>query len=289
MARDLASSIANPFNTAACVPDGARGVGCFSTKETFVLSTGAGGSTVSLMLKPDPYNSFFYDSATTAATPTVPNATFVANWGQATSYATINAQYEKWRPTSMGVRVSYTGATQTDGGTIFVGQVPANIAPTSFNGKALSQAMNLCSYYETYPLRNGAFVTWRPQEMTDIAQWFRDANVTLATVADQPFLVVIVYGASASQTLVTCECITNYEGTYFNQNYIAAGADLQAKPAEPGWYEKAVNIVRFVKPISPLIGFAADRLTGLPISAALSTLSNGLPAPGMLSKSKALR
>nr|QDH90594.1 MAG: hypothetical protein H2RhizoLitter8801_000002 [Permutotetraviridae sp.] len=247
----LSKSIANPFEYSACIPDGSRGVGCFSVKTTVTLSTGTGGTTYSTFVNPiNPSGIYAVDTGGTAATPTYLTS---GTWNDAPSGSTIRALYRSTRPVSAGIRVTYTGSTVNDSGVIFAGQFAANTNLSAVaNGAALQTLANASMYYKTMPLRSGAVITWRPCDMDDLMNF----TLPIASFAQNgsvaaPYIGIVAYGAAAGG-VSSCqvELIVNYEGQYQQQSFMGGGINSGIQnPAEPGWFEKTLNLVRRIEPI----------------------------------------
>jgi len=250
LSRDLAKSLANPFEVSACIPDGSRGVGCFSVKISTTLATGTGTCT-SAAINLDPRSIAFNDSGSANTTPTISGS-----WSATNAISTIQANYDAYRPISAGIRITYISNTQTDGGVLLLGQVGGDTPLSTFNGKTLSNASALCSYYKTIPLRNGAELTWRPTEMDDMMAWSATAgSASLVSVGQAtPYLICFIYGGNASSTLAQLDYVVNFEGRFSNQTFLPGGIDTVSPhpKAETGWFEKAQNFIRLVEPIVPV-------------------------------------
>lgn len=282
--KDLALSIADPFSKSACIPDGRTGVGCFSTKATGTLSTGAAGSCCGVAVMGCAYGQYYVDTASTAATPTISG-----NWlsqGQTASAA----NYQSYRPVSYGIRVNYIGNTQTDQGVIVVGQLPNTEALSTLNGLNAASVAADSQYYKVIPLRNGAQVTWRPEMQQSMSVWNNYGPATTISVNNSPpgnvnVIYCWVFGASSSSTPIQYEIIVNFEGMFDNMAFIPGGLNVQtAEPALPGWYEQAKNVVMDIAPIIPLVGTVLSA-TGYGTAAnVFSLMGNGLGYKANLDK-----
>lgn len=266
--RKLVQSLADPWSVSACIPDGANGTGCFSIKETHILGTGVGGSCTGISFNPQGIKNFTKDdnagTPSTAATPTITGSYVVAS--QAT---TIDTLYSAARLVSAGIKVRYVGNTQTDQGILIVGQVSEQVAPSSFNGLSLQAMQALMQNYKIFPLRSGGTITWRPQSMDDTIQFGSTAGtaVAISTAPTVPWLIAYVYGANAATaSLITCDLIANYEGQYKSQTFLPGGIDAVAHPAEPGWYESALNAVRKLDPIMPYVASTLTNVFNSPVA-----------------------
>jgi len=282
---ELLYSSLNPFEANSCIPDGARGTGCFSTKQTFQASTGTGGSCVSLLLKFDPTSTSYLDTGSTASTPTISG-----NWAAAASSAAITNVYSKYRPISASIKINYTGATQTDSGVVLGCLFSPNTVATSFNNSSLETCAAASMAFKTFPLRNGLILNWRPMTEIDMSAWNKySSTLTVNSQPSLPWLGVFVFGAASAQSVFLAETIVNYEGQFGNQEFTAGsvGGFVSGAPIVEGWYPKLMKVLDKVAPIMPLIGSA---YTGYSRGGILGAIGNtlgygpsGLRQPTLLS------
>jgi len=286
----LAQSMLDPWASSACIPDGSRGIGCFSVKETGTLSSGAGGTVCGIALGMNPGAQKYIDSGSVST-----NAVVTGNWAAASGLSAISAQYSRVRPVSAGLRLTYTGATQTDEGISVAGQVPAGYALSNYNASGLSTISATEQYYKTVPIRNGVQIVWRPDDMDDQMQFQAIAGTTaVSALFTYPILAAWVFGVNVNTAgIAQYEFVVNYEGQFNSQSYIPGGINSRSNnnPAEPGWYENAVNIVNQFDPIVPLIGSTFGPLAGGIAGLASGVvkgglqLANGLMYPSMNNRS----
>jgi len=284
--KELACSQQDPWSCTECVPDGAPGATCFSVKEKIILTTGTTGTTCSMAMNPDPTNLMATNTGASITAPSYPAAN---SWTSATSLATISSVYSSYRIVSGGMKMTYTGNTQTDQGTIVAGLVPSYVPLSSFNGLSITAACQLFNYYRSYPVRNGSVVTWRSSDFEDMAQWksIDSATSTFNLATKAPYLLVLAYSCSQNQTIFDCECIFNFEGRLKNQTFLAGGIQSgRTSRSVPGWYEKLKAVINQFEPVIPVIGgaitgFASGGPSGA-LLGAFGALSNGLAAPGVL-------
>jgi len=277
---DLERSFLDPWSCAACIPDGSRGTGCYSVKQYFSQTTGVAGSAnffcwdVSFGGQAISYS----DTATTTNTPTV-----TGNMSNATAISTIDSLFAKARCVSAGVRATYIGPTQTDGGVIIAGLVTGGTAVNAFNGVTAATFCQLCKSYRVFPLRNGAQVLWQPDSMMDMDNFvtFNGGAAAVTLLPTTPYIVLGVYGAAASQSTIAVEAIANFEGQYSQTSFLPGGEDdARAVPAETGWYEAIMNAARSVEAIVPAIGeFASNTSVGRALSGAALNMANGYLYP----------
>ena len=105
-----------------------------------------------------------------------------------------------------------------------------------------------------------------------------------------PTLVAIVYGASTGSTVLQTEIVANWEGQFTEQTFLPGGIeDSTRKPAELGWYEKALNIANQFEQIAPMVyaGYTGYNKAGLPgvVSAISQVMGNGYAYPRIDSQS----
>lgn len=250
---ELARSVLDPFRYSACIPDGSTGSGKFSTKATFQIATGAGGSCGMFALNPGELNNeYFILSGATTSEPAVSG-----NWVASTQTTAITTLYQRVRPVSAGFRLSYTGSTMSDQGVLVLMQVPAGFLLSTFNLGTLYNNSAAAQWYKIIPLRQGGTIIWRPGDVDDQGVFTAvqaNAAVSSSTVVPRPYLVGFIYGAAASSSVATIEYVVNYEGQYRSQGFAPGGINTLSAPApEVGWYERAHAMYNKVAPIVSLI------------------------------------
>jgi hypothetical protein len=265
----LAMSLTNPWEFAGCIPDGARGVGCYSIKQEFTFATGATGTCNALAWNPNLGGQalFYSDSLSTANTPTISG-----NWASASALNTINLLYAKSRPISAGIRVSYIGNTNTDGGILLTGVVSGGVPLSSFAGISATGASALLKTYKITPLRNGSQSLWLPDDEMDMANFttFSGSLIGVTNTFQAPYLVVLLYNANSGVSTMQAECIANFEGQYENSTFNPGGLTDNAPPAEAGWYTSIQNFARGVQQVVPLIGEFANSSAGRTLGSAMA-------------------
>lgn len=278
----LGESLVDPWSKSSCIPDGATGVGCFSTKAELSLATGAGGSACGLICQPDTRSFYYIDTGSVNATATVAGA-----WTSTSSSGSIQTLYQSFRRVSCGMRGVYVGNTSTDGGSILVGLLPANFAINVLNGANITTAAGYMRTYKILPLRGGFSVTWTPEDMQDLMAFSPTAgggNV-VATAQGQVLCAALVFGAAAATTVLQVELVANYEGMFNNQNFIPGGTSDRPQVApEPGWYERAIAFKDKFDSIAPLFGsavsgFATGGVFGAVSNVAARIMGNGYQYP----------
>jgi len=276
-------SLTNPWEYSACIPDGAKGTGCFSLKENITIAAGAAGSCGGVYWNPITNALFISDNGNTTATPTIP-----ANWTAATANSSVIAQYGKYRVISGGVRVRYIGNTQTDQGILLLGIASGAVSVSAFNNISITAACNGLMEYKICALREGGEFTWRPMDIVDAEDWTNtsSAAVTNASLFTRPYLVAIVYGGSTAAAYINCEAIYNYEGQYVRQQFISGGVTNAEGQAEVGWYETAMNYVKNVPQIT--VGLNTALVQGTQIYRGVRAMGNGYSYARQLGQSNNL-
>ncbi len=163
----FAQSVADPFGTNACIPDGSKNTGCFSFTRNYSLTTGgAVGNVAAICVQFEPNNWVALDVSNNANTFTFPPA---GNWAAAPKVAGITPLYVKWRPVSAGIKVHMTGATNNNQGQIILAQIAgsANLTPASFNGQTASYVQDVASKCEITSLKEDMVITWRSEDQED--------------------------------------------------------------------------------------------------------------------------
>lgn len=279
----LGQSLANPFDQTECIPDGARGVGCFSTKNSISLSTGASGTCVFLAYAPRIGSQrLVYTSSTSGTIDTS------SGWVNATQRTQLMALYAKYRSISAGVRCSYIGPTNSDAGFAIVGLVSGAVPVSTFNGLTAAQCADYCMSYKIIPVRNGNIATWRPVEFDNMSEWYPTnelASVTSAAI-DVPYIIVAAGNLIASQGIFLVEAVSNFEGMFESQTFMPGGiSNKPAVPAVSGWYEKVQDIVSEVASAAPLVGGIVNGYMQNGINGAIGAMANGVAYPPQLMNS----
>lgn len=282
---ELAQSMLDPFEYSSCIPDGATGVGCFTCREQGTITTGLAGSVGGIFVNANPSVLQYVDTANTTALNVV-----TGSWAASSSVVSIRNLYKTFRPVSMGLRVEYVGPTNTDSGTLYGLQTANDFTISVFNGLGPGAGANVSAYFQRYPIRNGCFISWRPQGHTDQADWqLMPAATSLVSVQQlTPIIGVLFDGAAASQSVLSFELVVNFEGQFLTQGFMPGGISTRVASMKttPGWFEKMKMIVDKIKPIAPFIGGMIDVAVGTPGTfGSLGSLASGMPAPGRLSKS----
>lgn len=281
---ELAKSIIDPWKYSGCIPDGSNGVACFTIRQVFDVSTGAGGGAGSLCIQADPRNAYNLDSNSVSNTFTIAGTNF---YQPLSAIATISNSFSRWRPISMGARATYVGSTMNDQGLLVVAQLPGNTTPSQFSTGTTSTVYNTCTYSEVYPLKNGGQITWRPEDPEDF-QFLTIAGssqqVNAVTASQTPWLFVGFTGAQAvaATQAIRVEVVWNFEGLLSNPTFNPGGnALLTTKSAEPGWMEKAANIYRRVLPYMPGSSSIVQGIAGAATATGMAAKVLALGAAGI--------
>jgi hypothetical protein len=279
----LGDSLVNPFDVTECIPDGARGVGCFSTKNIISLSTAAGGTGVGLAYIPRLQGQVNAWTSTTSGL-----ATFQSTWDPATQYSSMRSLYTKFRTISAGIRVSYVGPTSLDNGYIVVGLVSGNVPLSTFASLAPSSCSQFFMNYKIIPVRNGCVATWRPVEFDNMSEWapLGTTPVNQTDTQECPYILLLAGNLTSSNGIFIVEAVSNFEGQYVQQTFQPGGISNQpAVQAVPGWYEKVQDVVSSVATVAPLVGGVINGYVESGVRGAIGAMANGISYPPQLASS----
>lgn len=241
----LAQSMADPWTSSACIPDGSKYVVPFALRRDGNVGPTTAGQVCGIAagIQPD---AMYCEMTTSAAGGTLP-ATLT--WSADANLATLRTLYSSVRVVSAGIKVWYTGSTMNDQGVLVVGQLASTTDPlANLQGLTSSQLIGESTYSKTFSLREGAKIAWRPESMEDQTVFYGMASVPLTASAglDHPWLYACVFGCASSAT-IQYEIILNCEGYLDTQTFIPGGLNSKrTEPAVPGWYETVSNIVKDV-------------------------------------------
>jgi hypothetical protein len=189
-----------------------------------------------------------------AATPYVP----------ADRYTVIAGLFAKYRAVSAGIKARYIGSQMNSQGRVVLAQISGNLAATGIiDTQTVDYVKQQAMFATIGSLREGGTLLWRPEDQEDYKfQSFDGASSTTAEIVPQqtPWLVVAFTGAQANSGCLALDVVVNFEGQYRDQTLTIgenAGPSQAAakKPAEAGWFEKAMNAV---SKWSPVVAKVAD-------------------------------
>jgi hypothetical protein len=237
----LAQSLIDPFAVSACIPDGAKGSACFTSLYTYNLRTGAGGA-CALAFQASPNSWSYLDSVSANPTFTFPPANA---WSAYPRLATLTSTYAKWRPVSMGMRVSFKTASNFDQGNCVLAEFPGTIPASQMNGQTSGDPIAYTQVFQSVGLaqaQDSMLLTWRPEDDEDQGTYKNfGANTTLAQAGGLPWLFVGVDGAAPNTLICSVDVICNYEG-YTSNAILQMGTQSQSKP-EAGWFENSMRVI----------------------------------------------
>jgi hypothetical protein len=281
LTRAYAESILDPFKYSACIPDGRTNSSCFTIKDAGQIASGQANGACGVILGGSINAQIYKDGSQAASTATV-----TGNFTDLTTQP--RSQYSACRLVSMAVRLTFTGNTQTDKGTIVAGQMGNGLIGgpgAAFNGRTMSQISSISQAYEQFPVRNGVIITYRPESLDDADNWQNLAASASAvtTIINTPYIYAYGFGLDATTTF-EYEVVMNFEGVSQNSTYIPGGISNMStmRSAEPGWYENAKNIVNGAMAIVPYVGSALTAMTGNPLYSTLGSVASGIRMPDRL-------
>jgi len=158
------------------------------------------------------------------------------DWAQR---ATMVGLIDQVRPVSASITVEFVGNTIEDGGTLCVGILPRSAAGPGSTVVDFSQAIGQ-SFTKTVPFRNGAYVTWKPQDNSDLE--YVSATQSVAPAANSVFwpqIFICSSGMTALKSSFRWKVVANFEAipTSDTVNLLAP----QTSPANPKQLETALN------------------------------------------------
>jgi hypothetical protein len=235
-------SLQDPWKWSSCIPDGARNVLTCTAKLASTITTDANGQ-AALCFAPVPYASNIVSGSTGGATAAY---AFSGNFNTITSYSSLTALSQRFRPVSMGIKCGYMGGTMNDQGSLFLGISPPGYSASYYNVAFSSLAANT-NKYSYGPVHKGGILRWFPQDEIDVREF-----VPMVSGSTCPYttgipagnlLIVAVTGAQASSAVLSVDFVYNFEIALQTSNLVYGdGGDLSAAAA-PGFLEKALNAV----------------------------------------------
>jgi len=246
-ASHLNRALANPWYGNACIPDGSANVGCFSVKETGQLTVGTTSKIAAIFVTPDLNIGLYVKNG--AVGVSAGNIDIPGNWVVPTKIATIDNMFKRFRPVSLGLRITYTGPTLNDQGSILYGRIPSGFAANDFNNAAAASVGNsLLSDFAIRRASEGCEITWLPSDMVEMSEFkviVTTGSITSTTGYGLSGIMAVAYGLDSTTAVFNYEIVANYEGQYEGRN-LYVGQSLGAAPVEPAWYEKALNFANKV-------------------------------------------
>lgn len=210
--------------------------------------------------------------------------------------ATIATNFSLFRPVSAALDLEFIGSTSSDQGQLVVGPVMrGELASNTFAGMAQNE------FAMAIPLRNGARILWKPQDLVDLQfEPTFTANITgIAYTApnspatsgapssslgsDQPraALVGIVAGAAASATVIRYRFTTNFEAV--PESDTLGLFEITPKECNTSLIDSAMNYVSQVPWATAWqkAGGLVDALARETLSAQLPTVLGAVGSYGM--------
>jgi hypothetical protein len=216
--------------------------GTFQITQDITIATGASGdATFSLDLGA----MFYYVNATNAAAGTITWSAPVALSGKANAQAIFSTI----RPVSAVIYSEFVGATGYDQGQVCLDWSPRNIVPIA---NVVFTGITSSSFSQTFPVRNGGRILWRPADNRDLE--FNPYNA-----ATYPSLTVWASGmnSAAPVGVLRVRLCINYEGIATNEtsdfvNSAGPAPKVTDLDAAIGWSRTLTD------KITPLFGVMSD-------------------------------
>jgi hypothetical protein len=161
-----------------------------------------------------------------AANTFASNTTTTGVWSSPSNligYAAADAIYGWCRVTSGKIDVEYLGATGTDSGQVCAALIkgPASQwgSAALMNASANSlipagfSALSGSSMSQTYPVRNGIRVLWRPTDPQDLVFWRMGIAGSFANLTEwnTPIMIIGVVGLAVNPSTIRVRIVINYE------------------------------------------------------------------------------
>lgn len=183
--------------------------GSFQSIQDFQLTTGSGGDCLGFYFEPvigDNNTVPPFYTGTHASADTLGWAT--AGW---TDYSTYTALCSGMRCVSACLYAEFVGSTSLDQGTIYAAYFPRTYvsSPATINlprpTTGVTAVIDAHPYHRAFPLRNGAYVRWKPQDNDDLL--YKDPG----GVARQSAMAIYVVGAEAATRQIHIRAVINWE------------------------------------------------------------------------------
>ena len=236
--------LVDPFSPEAAqarYPDSGSGKSLTITQKLTAIATTDGGGGVAFAFNPK--SSYPYIKSTAVASNV---ATWSSFWLGDLSTNLLNTYAERWRPTSMGVRIANTLSATTSAGYLVIakGSAPLVSGTTTFDPSNFTS-------YDLHPLKHGgewhAVILPRGSSAYDF-QTISGGLTTGGDVTTWETLYVAVLGGPLSTASLIFEVFINYEYTPMEDAPIAALAFPQ--PVLNVQMQTAVNQVQSNHPTS---------------------------------------
>lgn len=204
-------SLQNPDVSGAKVPDlTAIPTGTFMQSNEFAITT-TGDGVYSIAVQPGSYGGVYWTTASSAAS--------VITYGGATGFPsapTVQGLYNFVRPVSGYIDVEFIGSTSNDQGQccayIFKPNANGTVTPTGVGSLLVPNTFagaTSMAYSNTYPLRNGLRILYRPFDNSDFE--FQRSDVA-STLAFPPIMGIFISGAANTAQVARVRMHFNYEG-----------------------------------------------------------------------------
>jgi len=171
--------------------------------------------------------------------------------------------YRAYRIVSAGVKVTYTGSASYNKGIIVAAQLPAHSLPVYYDGFTAPQLMASSSKAQVTSVRDGVYITWRPESSLDAVTWrsveaYSGFDQFSLIEVDVPLLVACVYGAETNgQGYFHWEYTLNLECQYKLTPFTPGSRSLAGNSTVPEiwWYENGLAMARRYKQIMTVRGY----------------------------------
>jgi len=196
--------------------------------------------------------------------------------------ATMRTLFDSYRPVSAVIYAEFIGPSTNDGGQVCMGLIPRTGQNTNAQLEALVPnftAGGAQSFTKILPLRNGAVITWKPQDNKDLE--YKDIQDNNALDHELPHLFICTAGQTAGtggalRVRVVCnfELIPTSDANTF--------IDAKTSPSNLGRLQDAMNwgaemynnMSAFVSTVSPYVQPVLSQATVAATNLGLAYMSN---------------
>lgn len=195
---------------------------------------------------------------------------------------TIRTLFDTYRPVSAVLYAEFIGASTNDAGQICMGMIPRTGAATPNAIENLARNFTVAvaqSFTKTIPLRNGAVITWKPQDNVDLEYKFAQSN----TAADHQFpLIFFCTAGQAVGVTIRYRVVVNFElipttdtSTFLNPT--PSHSNMNMLEQAINWTSQTYNnMSAFVSTVSPYVQPALNNMVASASALGLTYMNNRL-------------
>jgi len=207
--------------------------GTFQLTHNGVLTTGTGGDSVAVLMKPIVGNTSLTNeypivtfNGTSAGSISLP---VNVSW---TAYTAVTSAFGLFRPVSASLELYFIGNSTADAGRI-VGTCFAALAATPTTYSGVQQLTDT----EEWPMREGMKVLWKPLDETNLEYVAKGGGYSSG--AQYPWLLIAVTGLPSATTSMAYRVVCNFEAIPTAGYYDLV--ETSASPYNPNALRKAFD------------------------------------------------